>query len=458
MVSTTLVTILLAAAALAGPLPATRPMEPARLDELLGLAAHRFHWPGENPQHLRQVHALLERYFAEPGSRRQILAELEQTGANANLAAALVRVRSTWTDLSPGTYTIDEPLGPRRVRYVLVVPAGYDARAPTPMLVEIPPIERMPRFLGRDVPAAMRVATEAGEIAAARFPRHLVLVPLVDADLLGGASYVGLAAVTDALHHAFDRVNLDPDRVLVRGSGLGGSVAWDLVLHHPTYFAGLIVLGGGANAESQRLRLPTLLNHVVALWHDADDPRFSVQQTRTIVNALRRLGNRDVFYEETRGLAEPGDAVLRKLGEGLRQVMPNPLEQVRIQSNRSERAFNRSHSLQLHQPLNPGDEQPLIVARGKDWVPLFTNAMRGEARRVGLNHYEVRLNNVESARLYFSSDMVEFRVPVKITLFGRRGGFEGRLTPSLDVMLRDQLTLGRGWGTYTAYVDLPVTP
>lgn len=52
------------------------------------------------------------------------------------------------------------------------------------------------------------------------------------------------AAVEIALRDARKRFRVDPDRVILAGSLLGGNMAWDFGLSHPDLFAGTVVLSG----------------------------------------------------------------------------------------------------------------------------------------------------------------------------------------------------------------------
>ncbi len=52
------------------------------------------------------------------------------------------------------------------------------------------------------------------------------------------------AAVEIALRDARKRFRVDPDRVILAGSLLGGNMAWDFGLAHPDLFAGTVVLSG----------------------------------------------------------------------------------------------------------------------------------------------------------------------------------------------------------------------
>jgi hypothetical protein len=147
---------------------------------------------------------------------------------------------------------------------------------------------------------------------------------------------------------------------------------------------------------------------------------------------------------------DPAWEVLR---EKSRKLYPT---RVVLQSNRPETMFNRVDWIQANAPVRGGDEQRMLVARGRDTVNLYSNPMRLEASITGPNAIDIRATNVDTARLYLSADMVDFSKPISITWNRRTTEIE--VKPDLQIMLRDQLLLGRGWRGYVAIVDLPLDP
>ena len=49
--------------------------------------------------------------------------------------------------------------------------------------------------------------------------------------------------------------------------------------------------------------------------------------------------------------------------------------------------------------------------------------------------------------------MIDFAKPVTVTV-NKRVRFEGMVTPSADVMMKDQIFLGRGWTYFTGAIDI----
>ena len=104
-----------------------------------------------------------------------------------------------------------------------------------------------------------------------------------------------LLALLDHILHTY---RVDPKRVYLTGLSMGGFGTWSLGLAHPERFAAIVPICGGGNpisiflaggrwAEELR-RLP------VWAFHGAKDPIVPVQQSKQMVQALRRLGNTHV--------------------------------------------------------------------------------------------------------------------------------------------------------------------
>jgi hypothetical protein len=53
--------------------------------------------------------------------------------------------------------------------------------------------------------------------------------------------------------------------------------------------------------------------------------------------------------------------------------------------------------------------------------------------------------------------MIDFREPVTVSVHGKVR-FEGKLSPDVETMLKDQLFVGRGWRYYTAAIDIDLAP
>ena len=409
---------------------------------------------------MHDAHVLLESFFAEPSAkaRQELIPKIRDTKLAPDLLGRLARIRMHWPALEPGVYYTNERHGVHDVRYFLGIPKTYDRTRPWPLVVRLPTARA---FLTDPMPGPERVTeiyTDWIKDELNEHPDALVLMPLLNLDELYGPSIPGMNTVMQPVLHAANQANVDPTRVYLVGHSMSAHAVWNLGLHYPTYFAAINPLAGAASGDWQRLRLMNLSNVLPVVWHDATDEVIKVGFSRSLVQALRGM-KIDVDYEETKqlGHAPPPDVVGRtydKLRARTRELYP---KRVDLQSNRPDTIFNRVDWLQVYQPLTTGKQRRLLLRRGSGPLRVYEKAFRAQAAIPGGNRVEVRTDNVATLRFYFNEQMVDFREPVTITVNGKPR-FEGKLTPDVEAMLKDQLFLGRGWRYYTAFVDVNLAP
>jgi hypothetical protein len=416
----------------------------------------RFH--DEDADKLYQAHELLEQYFVAPtvGQRKTLAKAIQDVGLDAGLVGRICRIRMHWPALEAGAYYVNERHGPFDVRYFLGLPKGYDRTKAWPLVIKLPAADP---FLTQPPPDADQVVKIYNDWLADETTRHpdaIVLMPLLNLDELYGPSYAGMNGVMQPILHAAGRVNIDPARVYLIGHSMGGHATWNLGLHYTTYFTAIQPLAGGAGQDWQRLRLMNLRNVLPVVWHDADDKVIRPESSRAVVKVLRTL-KVDVDYVETKNLGHaPPENIAeeryQKLRARVRDLYP---AEVAIQSNRPDTLFNRNDWVQIWQESNPGDDRRLIFHRGTGRMTVHQNSAKIEAKHEG-NSINLTIDNVESMRLYFNDDMIDFRKPLKISI-NKKQKFEGYVKPNFEEMLNDQLFLGRGWRCYTAVLDIDLS-
>jgi hypothetical protein len=414
----------------------------------------------EQAQGLYDAHVLLELFFAEPAARarQDILQRIRVSAIEPDVLGRIARIRMRWPDLEPGVYYTNERLGPHDVRYFLGIPKSYDRTRPWPLVIKLPTAHA---FLTDPMPGPQRVTEIYTSWIKAELTKHedaLVLMPLLNLDELYGPSIPGMNTVIQPLLHAAERANVDPARVVLIGHAMSAHATWNLGVHYPTYFAAINPLAGAMSGDWQRLRLMNLSNVLPVVWHDATDEVIKVGFSRSVVKALREM-KADVDYEETKqvGHAPTPDLVERtykKARARTRELYPKT---VNLQSNRPDTMFNRNDWVQVYQPLNTGKHRRLLLGRGAGPMRVYEHSSRVQAALRGGNAIDVRSDNVATLRIYVNDQTIDFREPVKVTVNGKVR-FEGKLTPDVEPMLKDQLFLGRGWRYYTAVIDIDLAP
>jgi hypothetical protein len=282
-------------------------------------------------------------------------------------------------------------------------------------------------------------------------------MPLLNLDDLYGPSYAGMNSVIDPVRDAPQHVNIDPARVYLRGHSLGAVGVWQIALHYPTYFAAINPMAGSATEEWQQIRLINLRNVLPLVWHDDADPVIKIGFARTLVNALKSE-KVPVEFDETRGrghtpTAEVVEGEYRKMRSTVRQLYPR---QVWLQTNRPDVLLNRNDWLQIYQELNTGKEHILPFRHGTGHMTLYTITCSMKAE-ISNNHIEAVNDNVSTVRFYLNDQLANMAAPVSVVI-DKKEKFKGLVKPGLDVMLKDQLVLGRGWRYYTGAVDIDMVP
>ena len=88
--------------------------------------------------------------------------------------------------------------------------------------------------------------------------------------------------LADVIRECKTRFNVDPDRVFLCGHSMGGFGAYHQVQRQPDRFAAGVPLAGGGN--------PSFAGEIATvpqwIFHDAQDPTVSVENSRRMVAAL----------------------------------------------------------------------------------------------------------------------------------------------------------------------------
>jgi hypothetical protein len=399
-------------------------------------------------------HELIEGYFAGDGAgRKQAVAALKQSKIDANILGRITRIRLHWPEPAAGVYYINRKHGPYDLRYFLGVPQGYTRARAWPIVVKLASAEP---FLTRPPPDAAKTAelyTSWIQHDLAAHPDALVLMPLLNLDAMYGPSYGGMNSVLRPIFDAADLVNIDPARVDLIGQGLGATGTWMMALNYPTYFAAIAPLAGSADADWLRLRLANLRDVPVLMWADAKDTIIKPGTSRGPANALKALGY-TVNYRETRtfGHYPPDDIVDERMLALRRPVRLLYPDHVTLASNRPDAPLNRNDWIQLWQVADPGDESQVVFKHIAGKMTLYEHTAHIDAH-LDQNVFDLTVSHVESMRIYLNDQMIDFRRPITVRANKKRS-MQKTVKPSIEVMLNDQLFLGRGWRYFTAFIDI----
>jgi poly(3-hydroxybutyrate) depolymerase len=413
-------------------------------------------WRADIAPKLRNAHELLEKYFSSKTTpeRAAAVKELVATNIDANILGRICRIRLYWPQIDGGVYYINEKVGPHQIMYFVGVPKGYDRSIPWPLVIKLP-AEHMFTTNPRPGPEEVtRIYTDWIRDELAKHPDAIVLMPVLNLDELWGPSYAGVNTVIQPMHHIAGRLNIDPARVYMLGHAMSAHATWNLALHYPTYFAAINPMAGGTGGAWQKVRIPALRNIFCVIWHDQDDTQIKVDASREMARILRNL-KYDVEYKETKGVGHaPTDPIAEELYQKMRartrELYPR---EVVHGSNRPDSLYNRNDWVQVYQMLNPGGDQKFRIQYGSGTMTQSANSYKITAAMTALNKIEVKSENVEVMRFYLNEQNAEFSKPITVIVNGKVR-FEGKVQPSVEEMLKDQLFLGRGWRYFTAFIDV----
>jgi len=215
--------------------------------------------------------------------------------------------------------------------------------------------------------------------------------------------------VMSLIAHAFSRVSLDPDRVVLRADGGWASLGWYVVLHNPDRFAGYVL----ARAVWRR-GLPLARN---AHLHQAlmIVPRKPNPFAEPFYRALRAegLGHMIVSAPRTSRLDAtllPHIAQWRR-----RAVRPTHADRIRLSTTRRERIRNRWVSMA---PRSRSRRTGRLQATWK--YHASKNPATLTARIAKKNLVEVEHDGIAGFHLYLSPEVFDFDEPLRLRVNGQR--------------------------------------
>lgn len=105
-------------------------------------------------------------------------------------------------------------------------------------------------------------------------------------------------ALLKLLDHVMHDYAVDTNRVYLTGLSMGGYGTWKLGIAHPELFAAIVpICGGGETIDvllAARERAAALKSLPVWAFHGAKDPVVPLEESERMVNALKKLGCKEV--------------------------------------------------------------------------------------------------------------------------------------------------------------------
>jgi predicted peptidase len=100
------------------------------------------------------------------------------------------------------------------------------------------------------------------------------------------------------LAHVTDKYRVDTNRIYLTGLSMGGFGTWALGIEHPNKFAAIApICGGGETIPivlADKRKHEQLKKLPVWAFHGAKDPVVKLDESENMVNALKRIGSKNV--------------------------------------------------------------------------------------------------------------------------------------------------------------------
>ena len=343
------------------------------------------------------------------------------------------------SELAGGSHAIYSEQA-RGIPYSVILPPEYHPHRSYPLLLVLPNVrEPVHEALAR----WQEPASRHGYLLAA--PQWAS--PLQEHYKGQEADQQAVLAVLRDLRHRF---NIDADRIFLAGMDQAGSLAYDLALAHPDYFAGVVVFCAKPSplAQSYRGNAQYLPFYVV----EGEKSPNNTGENRQLFEYWVNRGFASLYVEYTgRGLEFfPGELPYifdwlsrRKRASGLPELGgTDPVSSTVGRSFVTQRPAHNRFYWVSGEDLAVGDNRTASIA----------------ARIVPAeNGIVVQHSGFRKLRIWLNSAMVDFRQPVSVRVHPGSGTvktFRGQVAPDLRVLLEDFAARGDAGHLYVARVDL----
>ncbi|MDN5942067.1 MAG: hypothetical protein L0H94_09320 [Nitrospira sp.] len=233
------------------------------------------------------------------------------------------------------------------------------------------------------------------------------------------------------------RYHIDPDRVFLTGMSNGGIGAWVIGMHDAPLFAGIAPMASGLD----KVLMPFLANlrsTPIYIIHGAKDQVMPVEFSRRITSELTKLGYPFVYREHDREHPMAGGHYFPReelpelvtwLNAQRRNPLPTSVTVVREASHFQPFGWVR---IDATDPIAAFSED--LVSKRDDLIKRREYA-RLDASIVAQNRIEVRADRVQRYSLFLNEQLIDSSKPL-VVLTNGQVSFEGRVTPSLETLLR----------------------
>jgi tetratricopeptide (TPR) repeat protein len=437
----------------------------AGLDAHLELISTRLRYAGEwtvaDPDAIKRVERLVALDLAGETSDRAALA-----GEPRRLIEAAVRCGRRY-EAEPDVgkvlkRTLKMRQGPPErpeweIEYLVRPPRDYDPAIRTPLLVSLHGLKERGEY---------QMALWRGHVEA----REGLFVVCPTAGPYGwGTSTWGHDSVRAVIEDVARRYHIDPDRIWITGSSMGGTGSFEIGCHYPGLAAAIsprvgcfriLTLEDPRSGKKTRsaLYVENLKNTPTYWIVGARDPKCPIEFVHLGLQKMRELKYELLYREFAEGghewFAQEDEPVLDWFAARARPRYP---PEVQLLSDES--ILRRAWWVEILEHAGavtgrlPHHDTDGNVCQER---PQIQPAARVEARaRTDENRFVVTARGVKKLRLYLHDALVDFERPIRVTLNGRTTTFKD-VRPSVAFLLDEVRRTGDRTRTYWAQIELAV--
>jgi dienelactone hydrolase len=256
------------------------------------------------------------------------------------------------------------------------------------------------------------------------------------------------AAVLLSIRDARKRFSIDPDRIFVGGSMLGGNAAWDIGLAHPDLFAGAVPISGMPAKHVSKTRahgayVPMLI--VMGDLASASNESMVLELAKSMIAKAW-----DVTYVEylRRGI-EPLPEELPFVFDWMkRRTRETHLKDFEVVASRS--SDDRYHGIVIREFV-PGKTPPpeAVDPLGSKLDPATISCKTS----IPSNLMTLSLGGINAIDVWLSPEFFDFDERIQIRINGKRLFFD-RVKPDLRALLEDVRLRGDRSQVYWAKIPL----
>lgn len=252
---------------------------------------------------------------------------------------------------------------------------------------------------------------------------------------------------------------IDPDRIYLTGMSNGGIGAWIIGMHHAPRFAAVSPMASGIDDVLFPF-LENLRHTSLYVIHGAADQIMPVWLSRNVTNELARLGIAYTYREHEWTHPHAGGhflprqelpALVEWFGKQRRDPYPRSLTVVRDASHLTDFGWVR---IDATDRIAMFSEQ--LIDQHGDLIKNHVYAKLAVEVR-GENHIEVTTERVRRYTLFLNDALINFSEPLTVVTDGRTG-FQGRVTPQVETLLRNARRRRDVDTLFPAQVTIDVAP